>query len=131
MKAWWISYGVALAAMGVLDGVWLGVIAADFYRQELGDLMRPEPRWLPAALFYLGYPAALVTLALQPLPAGLGTALGRSALVGLLAYATYDLTNMATLRHWSLRLTVVDIAWGTLATTVAGTAAWFAMRRRG
>jgi uncharacterized membrane protein len=131
MKTWWVGCGVALAVMGLLDGVWLGVIAADFYRQELGDLMRAEPRWLPAALFYLGYPAALVTLALQPLPARAGTALWRSALVGLLAYATYDLTNLATLRHWSLRLVVVDIAWGTLATAVAGSAAWFAMRRRG
>jgi uncharacterized membrane protein len=130
MRVWWVGYGAALLVMGLLDGLWLGLVATDFYRRELGDLMRADPRWLPAALFYLGYPAALVTLALQPLPARAAAALGRCALVGLLAYATYDLTNMATLRHWSLQLALVDVAWGSFATAAAGMAAWAAMRRR-
>ena len=129
MNAWWFGYGTALLVMGVLDGLWLGVVARDFYRQEMGELMSPNVRALPAALFYLAYPAGLVTLALQPMPGSAGSALWRAALVGLVAYGTYDLTNMAVLRNASVKLALVDMAWGTLASAIAGTAAYFAMQR--
>jgi uncharacterized membrane protein len=129
MSAWWLGYGAALVVMGVLDGVWLAFVARDFYRQEMGELMAPTVRALPAALFYLAYPAGLVGLALQPLPSSAGAALWRAALVGLVAYGTYDLTNLATLRNASLKLALVDMAWGTLVSAVAGTAAYLAMQR--
>jgi uncharacterized membrane protein len=131
MRAWWIGYGVALVVMAVLDAVWLGIVARDLYIHELGALMAPEVRKLPAALFYLAYPAGLVTLALQPQPAGPAMAAWRSALVGLMAYGTYDLTNMATLHQWSVTLTVADIGWGAVASALAGTAAFLAMQRLG
>ena len=129
MSAVFYGYGAALVVLGVLDALWLGVIARDLYRRELGELMVAQVRIVPAALFYLAYPAGLVALALQPLPDSLWTAAWRSALLGLVAYGTYDLTNMATLRHWSVTLTLADIAWGAFASALAGTAAFAAMQR--
>ncbi len=129
MSAVFYGYGAALVVLGVLDALWLGVIARDLYRREIGELMVAQVRIVPAALFYLAYPAGLVALALQPLPDSLWTAAWRSALLGLVAYGTYDLTNMATLRHWSVTLTLADIAWGAFASALAGTAAFAAMQR--
>ena len=120
-----LAYGVALVAMAVLDGVWLGWLARDFYKGELGALMAETVRWGPAALFYLLYPLGLVFLALQPQPSSWFEAVLRCAVVGLVAYGTYDLSNLATLRGWSLRLCVVDIAWGTVASAVAGAVAYW------
>lgn len=120
-----LAYGVALVAMAVLDGVWLGWLARDFYKAELGALMAETVRWGPAALFYLLYPLGLVFLALQPQPPSWFEAVLRCAVVGLVAYGTYDLSNLATLRGWSLRLCVVDIAWGTVASAVAGAVAYW------
>ena len=131
MSAVGVGYGAALLVMGVLDALWLGVIARDLYRRELGELMAANVRVVPAALFYLAYPAGLVALALQPQPESMSMAAWRSALVGLVAYGTYDLTNMATLRHWSVTLTLADIAWGAFASALAGTAAFAAMQRVG
>jgi uncharacterized membrane protein len=129
MSAWWIGYGAALVVMAVLDAVWLGFVARDFYRHEVGELLSADVRKLPAALFYLAYPAGLVTLALHPQPETVAMAAWRSALVGLVAYGTYDLTNMATLRQWSYTLTLADMGWGALASALAGTAAFMAMQR--
>jgi uncharacterized membrane protein len=131
MSAVWVGYGAALLVMGVLDALWLGVIARDLYRREIGDLMAANVRILPAALFYLGYPAGIVALALQPPPDSMAMAAWRSAIVGLVAYGTYDLTNMATLRQWSVTLTLADVAWGVFASALAGTAAFAAMQRVG
>lgn len=130
MGVWATGYATALVVMGVLDGLWLGVVARDFYRQELGELMAPAVLKAPAALFYFAYPAGLVALALQPLPPSASAAGGRAALFGLIAYATYDLTNLATLRGWSWKLSLVDMAWGAVASAVAGTAAYLAMDRQ-
>lgn len=129
MKVWLIGYGVALLVIGLLDAVWLGWLARDFYRREMGTLMADSIRWAPALLFYFGYPAGLVTLALQPSPLDLRTAVLRAALFGLVVYGVYDMTNMATLRHWSWWLAAVDIAWGTAVAATAGAAAWLLMRR--
>ena len=120
-----LAYGVARVAMALLDGVGLGWLARDFYKGELGALMAETVRWGPAALFYLLYPLGLVFLALQPQPSSWFEAVLRCAVVGLVAYGTYDLSNLATLRGWSLRLCVVDIAWGTVASAVAGAVAYW------
>ncbi|HEY6133914.1 MAG TPA: DUF2177 family protein [Rubrivivax sp.] len=129
MSPWVYGYLAALVVMGVLDALWLGFLARDFYRQEIGDLLAEKFRLGPAAAFYFGYPAVLTTLALNPVPESAGAAAWRSALVGLVAYGTYDLTNMATLKHWSLRLALVDTAWGVLASTMAGIAAYMLMQK--
>jgi uncharacterized membrane protein len=128
MKTWLAGYGAALLVVGVLDALWLGFIARDFYKREIGDLMTDSVRLLPAAVFYLGYPAGLVALALNPLPATMGDAAFKSALLGLVVYGVYDMTNMATLRHWSLKLALADMAWGTVVAAAAGAVAWSVMR---
>ncbi len=130
-RSWWIGYFVALVVIAVFDALWLGFVARDFYRRETAAVVDGTVRWVPAVLFYFGYPAGLVTLALWPVPAAARTAAWRSALVGLLAYGTYDLTTLAIVSHWSVTLGVIDILWGTLLSYVAGLAAYMVMRRRG
>ena len=110
--------------MGVLDALWLGVVASGFYAEQMGALMTDSIRPVPALLFYLLYPLAIVGLALSPVPATRQVAVLRSAALGLTAYGVYDLSNLATLRGWSVPLTLVDMAWGTLATGVAGALAY-------
>ncbi|WP_457424765.1 DUF2177 family protein [Roseateles sp. P5_E7] len=122
-------YLAALIVMGVLDALWLGLIAKDFYRQQIGAQMVEQIRWAPALVFYLAYPAALVALALFPAGQSFGMQVARAALVGLVAYGVYDLTNAATLRQWPLKLVLADTAWGVFASTAAGAAAaWVAQR---
>jgi uncharacterized membrane protein len=118
------AYGVALVVMSVLDGAWLGWLARDFYKRELGDLMTDSVRWVPAAMYYLLFPAAIVFLALTPSPGGLGEAVLRSAVLGLAAFGVYDLTNLATLRGYTVMMAAVDMAWGTFASAVGGGAAY-------
>ena len=114
------AYGVALVVMGLLDAVWLGLVASGFYADQMGALMTDSIRVVPALLFYLLYPLAIVALALTPVPATRQVAVLRSAALGLTAYGVYDLTNLATLRGWSVPLTLVDLASGTVASAVAG-----------
>ncbi len=117
------AYAVALVVMGALDGVWLGWVAKSFYREQLGALMADPVRVAPAAIYYFGFPLVIVFLALTP-SASLGEAILRSAVLGLAAFGVYDLTNLATLRGYTVLMTVVDMAWGTIATALGGAAAY-------
>jgi len=123
------AYGAALLVIGALDALWLGWLARDFYRDAMGDLMRPDVRWGPALVFYVAYPAGLVALALTPLPPNALQAVWRGALLGVIAYGVYDMTNLATLKGWSARLSIVDMAWGTFVSAMAALAAWSAASR--
>ncbi len=116
-------YGLTAPILFAIDLVWLGVVANRFYRAQLGDLMRPDPRWGAAILFYLLYVVALLVFAVLP---GLERAsLGRTVLLGaglgFICYATYDLTNLALAKGFPTIVAVVDIAWG--AVLSAGVAA--------
>lgn len=135
-----IAYVAVALVFMVLDGAWLSLMASRLYRPAIGHLMADGFSVLPAVLFYLLYIAGIVHFAVAPAlearKPGL-TALGHGALLGLLAYATYDLTNQATLRDWPWRVTLADLAWGatvTGAAAAAGTAitlraaAWLAAR---
>jgi len=115
-----------LAAMAVLDGIWLGLVARSFYRQHLGYLMAESPNWLAAGAFYVVYAIGVAIFVVQPAvdDGSLLTGLWRGALFGFVAYATYDLTNMATLRGWPNIVTIVDMAWGTALTAAVGVAAY-------
>ena len=127
------AYGVAFVALSVLDAIWLGWLARDFYQHELGSLMADSVRIVPAALYYLLYPAAIVYLALTPAPERLREGVMRSAVLGLAAFGVYDLTNLATLHGYSVTLAIVDMAWGTFATALGGGVAYaivVARRRR-
>lgn len=117
------AWAVTFVVIGALDGMWLGWLALDWYRQWLGPLMTDSVRVVPAALYYLLYPAALVYLALMPAQS-LGDAVLRSAVLGCAAFGVYDLTNLATLRGYSLAMTVVDMAWGTFASALGGAVAY-------
>lgn len=116
-------YLPTLVVFLVLDALWLGVVARGFYREQLGDLMRPDVRWGAALLFYLLFIAAVLVFVVGPaLERGsLSFAIGLGAFFGLVAYATYDLTNLAVLRGFSTTVAVVDMAWGAVVT--AGTSA--------
>jgi len=123
--AW--GYGAALITVGVLDGLWLGVIAREFYRSQMVAVAAENFNMVPAALFYFLYPLGVLFVALTPPAQGWTQALGRSALLGLVAYGVYDLTNMATLKAWPTKLALVDASWGTFITAMAGLAAYSAM----
>lgn len=125
------AYAAATFLLLALDGLWLGLLAKDFYHQGLGHLMADTPRWLPALLFYALYPLGLLYFAALPQgqDAGLAQALLRGALFGLFAYGTYDLSNWATLKEWPALVSVVDIAWGSLASCLATLAARLALDR--
>ncbi|WP_252181393.1 DUF2177 family protein [Azospirillum sp. B4] len=117
-------YGATLVVFLALDAIWLTRMVG-FYRQVMGDMMAEQPRLAPAAVFYLLMVAGIVFFAVEPAlrsDAPLTNALVRGALFGLVSYATYDLTNHATLRLWSARLSAVDMAWGAVLTSLAAAA---------
>ena len=109
-------YCIALPIFFGLDMVWLGVAAKNFYTKQMGFLMTPKVNWAAAILFYLLCLAGLVVFVIAPaIEKGSWVhALMLGALFGLVTYATYDLTNLATLKDWPLALTVVDLTWGTV-----------------
>jgi uncharacterized membrane protein len=109
-------YLLTLVVFFVIDMIWLGVVAKGFYRRQLGALMDPKVNWAAAMLFYLLFIMGLQVFAVRPaLVAGFPLqALFYGALLGLISYATYDLTNLATLKDWPLVVTVVDLIWGTV-----------------
>ena len=113
-----------------LDGVWLGVVAMPLYQQGIGHLMADEPRLAVALLFYPVYAFGLLLFVVMP-QAGQSTARNAlwGALFGFFAYATYDLTNQATLRDWPLAVTLADIPWGAFVTAVGASAGFLAASR--
>lgn len=119
------GYVAFLVAFGLCDAIWLGTMTARLYRPALGDLIVEPIRYGPAALFYFGFPLGVLHFAVMPALRGGGAtdALVNGALIGLLAYATYDLTNYATLRPWTLTITLADIVYGTV---VVGFCSWIA-----
>jgi uncharacterized membrane protein len=109
------------------DGIWLGLVAKRFYREALGGMMANPVKIVPAAIFYLGYPVGLMIFAVWP-AASLGHAAVLGGLFGLFCYGTYDLVNLSTLRGWPLRLTLVDMSWGTVISAFAAAAPWALLR---
>ena len=118
--------GLALPFIIVLDLLWLGVIMKDFYRAQLGHLMGDTVVWGAAIVFYLVYAFAIAFFVVSPALARetLVWALCVGAALGFVCYATYDLTNQATLRDWPLIVTVADIIWGAFLTAVASGGAY-------
>jgi uncharacterized membrane protein len=125
-----VAYLAVLIVFGTIDAVWLTTMGPLLYRPALGDILTPALRVAPAIAFYLMYPIGIVVFAVLP---GLRAqsplaAAALASLFGALAYATYDLTNYATLRNWTLPITVVDIGYGALASGIAATVGYFAVR---
>ena len=123
---WITAYAAAALSFGVLDFLWLRWAGPNLYRPALGDLLAPGFRIAPALIFYALYIAAMVWFAVRPgLVQGIPFAVLNGALLGGIAYATYDLTNQATMKVWPVQITLIDIAWGAAATALAsGIAAW-------
>lgn len=118
----WKIFLIALPVFFVIDMIWLGLVARNFYADKLGFLMRENINWTAAIIFYLVFIFALVIFVIHPAvdKRSLTDALIYGALFGFVTYATYDLTNLATLKDWPLTVTLVDLVWGTvLASSVA------------
>lgn len=122
----YIAYPVTAIIFLALDACWLTLMANRLYRPALGPLMLDKFSVGPAAVFYLLYVLGIVVFAVIPaMESGRWTsALGLGALLGLVAYATYDLTNQATLKDWPVVVTIADLCWGTFATGVAAALSW-------
>ena len=124
-------YFLALFIFLCIDALWLGLVAPGFYRSQIGHLMAETPNLFAAGIFYLLFVGALVYFIIEP-ALRTGTtrdALARGALFGLVTYATYDLTNLATLRDWPLLVTVVDLVWGTILTAATAAASVWAGKK--
>ena len=132
MRILWAYLGSALA-MGVLDAIWLTQAGPRLYRPAIGELLAPKPDMRAAIAFYLIYVAGIVFLAGTPAlrDGSMMRATVAGAALGLVAYATYDLTNQATLRVWPLHVTLIDIAWGTALTAIAAASGYWLANRLG
>jgi len=107
---------IALPVFFVIDMVWLAVVAKNFYQQQIGFLMKPNINWVAAIIFYLLFIAGIIVFVISPavVKHSWVHAILFGALFGLIAYATYDLTNLATMKDWPLLVTIVDLIWGTV-----------------
>ena len=125
-----IAYAAALVAVAILDALWLGLIAKPLYQQGIGHLMADKPNIPAASVFYFLFPIGLMVFAVHPgaliAPSWQAT-LTAAALFGLFTYATYDLSNLATLKNWPLSLAAIDIAWGIFLSTASAAAAKLAL----
>ena len=111
-------YLTALSAFLILDGIWLGFIAKSFYAKQIGFLFKSDINWIAALLFYVLFIGALILFVIHPAieKNSITHALLFGALFGFITYATYDLTNLATLKDWPVVVTIVDLIWGSCVT---------------
>jgi uncharacterized membrane protein len=115
-------YSATLAAFFAIDMIWLGLVARTFYRKHLDFLLAPNTNWIAAIVFYLLFILGILVFVVVPglEDDSLKATLLRGALFGLITYATYDLTNLATVKDWPVLVTLVDLVWGTvLSVTVS------------
>jgi uncharacterized membrane protein len=123
-------YALALPIFFAIDMVWLGLVAKNFYKNQIGSLMKSDINWVAAIIFYLLFISGLVIFVIMP-AVEKGSwlhALLLGALFGLITYATYDLTNLATLKDWPLLVTLVDLVWGTVLGAVVSVVTYFIAR---
>ncbi|WP_394787257.1 DUF2177 family protein [Rhodoferax sp.] len=119
-----LGYVATVLSMLVLDAIWLGLVATPWYQQGIGHLTAAEPNFTAAIAFYLLYALGLLVFAVVPNVAvpGVAKTAAQAAFFGLLAYGTYDLSNLATLRNWPLGLSLLDMAWGSFVSALAASA---------
>ena len=128
-----IALAATLLSFLVIDAIWIGTVARKIYENEVGELLRESPRLVPALVFYIGYAAGIVLLAVR---AGVAqdsilVTMAYGAVLGALAYGTFTITNYALLSNWTMTLVITDIAWGALLTAVAAACGHYAMRLLG
>jgi uncharacterized membrane protein len=120
-------YLIALPVFFAIDMVWLGLIARNFYKDQIGFLMKSNVNWTAAIIFYLLFLAGLIVFVIEPAveKREWTRALWMGAFFGLITYATYDLTNLATLKDWPLTVVVVDMIWGTVLAASVSVVTYF------
>ena len=120
-------FAITLPVFFALDMFWLGIVAKDFYRAEIGTLLKPDVNWIAAIIFYLIFIAGLVVFVITPAmeKGSWKHALLFGALFGFVCYATYDLTNLAVAKDWPLLVTIVDLVWGAVLAASVSTATFF------
>lgn len=125
------TYLITLPVFLVIDLVWLSLIARKFYAQYLGFLMKTDVNFVAAGLFYLLFVVGLVVFSVLPAleKNSWAQALFLGALLGLVSYATYDLTNLATIKDWPLVVTIVDMVWGTILGASVSLASYFVVTK--
>lgn len=123
------TYFIALISFFAIDMVWLGVISKNYYKQKLGFILSPNPNWMAAIVFYLLFIAGIMFFAINPALKEMywQTALLNGAVLGALCYATYDLTNMATIAKWPIQIVIIDIIWGMVLTGSVSIITYFAV----
>lgn len=119
MTKYLILYAACAVIFFPLDFIWLSTMGKSVYRRELGALLLPKPNLLIAGLFYLAYVAGLVALVAAPAEGDIVRALLLGAVLGLVAYGTYDLTNLSTLKGFTPTIAMIDMAWGTALSAVS------------
>lgn len=120
-------YVIALPIFFIIDMTWLGLIAKNLYRNQIGFLMTPNINWIAAIIFYLLFLIRLVFFVISPAVynGSWSQALLRGFLFGFIAYATYDLTNLAIVKDWPLLITVVDMIWGGVLAALVSVVTYF------
>lgn len=126
LQLFFALYAISVPVFFIIDMIWLGVVAKSLYQNQLGSLLG-EVNWVAAIIFYLIFLVGLTIFATYPAAsAGLWlNALIYGALFGFFTYATYDLTNLATLKDWPLTIVIVDIIWGTVLGALVATVTYF------
>lgn len=111
----------------IIDIIWLGAVAKNLYQSQLGHLMTDNVNWAAAILFYLLYIVGILVLAVVPGASeqNLAKTILFGAIFGLICYATYDLTNLATLKDWPIKIVLIDMLWGTILSTLVSTGGYF------
>ena len=115
-------YLIAVVVFVILDAIWLGIISRNLYSKYLGYIMTETPNWIAAIIFYLLFIVGIVVFVVFPgiEEKNLWISFGKAALFGLVTYATYDLTNLATIKSWPIQITIIDLIWGTFLSSIVG-----------
>ncbi len=125
-----LSYILTFVVFFIIDMTWLGFIAKDLYRKYLGGFLSNQVNWTAAIIFYLLFIVGIFIFTIMPAVEknSLSSAITLGALFGFFTYATYDLTNLATLKGWPLNIVFIDIIWGTVLTTLVSTAGFYIVK---
>lgn len=126
-----LHYGIVLVVFFAIDMVWLGVIAKNLYAKHLGYLMAPQVNWIAAILFYLLFILGLLVFVIEPalIQQDLLKLVLSAALFGLVTYATYDLTNLATIKDWPMVITLIDLTWGMSLSVIVSTLSYLILMK--
>jgi uncharacterized membrane protein len=126
------AYLAVLVTLAVVDGLWIWLVAIGQFQATIGPLMKASPDLAAVGAFYLIYTLGVVVLAVRPAVSerSMGRAALLGAMLGLSAYATFDLTNLAILKGWTWKLALIDIVWGSILTSIAAGAGYAAASRR-